>query len=199
MNEDPLSSMHGLDRFEQELRSLTPKSTSTVLFDPESSHANIRHSSGSPKANRYWLQTASVSWTMGLATGILISAFWTQSNNRELSPPEPNLVAQETTAPTTVASAPTPQNRPPVIHEGFLGTHHPVMHRNDPIWSFDGVLSNRSLSIAERRMIQTDHPSDSAHASTDAPPTPIPSSPSPSRSQRQLLQMLIKSEDLISI
>ena len=199
MNEDPLSSMHGLDRFEQELRSLTPKSNSTVLFDPESSHANIRHSSGSPKANRYWLQTASVSWTMGLATGILISAFWTQSNNRELSPPEPNLVAQETTAPTTVASAPTPQNLPPVIHEGFLGTHHPVMHRNDPIWSFDGVLSNRSLSIAERRMIQTDHPSDSAHASTDAPPTPIPSSPSPSRSQRQLLQMLIKSEDLISI
>lgn len=191
--------MHGLDRFEQELRSLTPKSTSAVLFDPVSIDANIHPSSRSPKANSYWLQTASVSWTLGLATGILISAFWTQSTNRELSPPEPNLVAQKSTAPTTVASPPTPQSLSPVIHEGFLGAHHPVMHRNDPIWSFDGILSYQSLSVAERGMIQTSQPSDTAHSSTGEPPEPIPSSPSPSRSQRQLLQLLIKSDDLISI
>ena len=51
----------GLDRFEQDLKSLTPKHFPVEL-------------PALPPTGPSWLKIASVSWLMGLAAGVLVSA-----------------------------------------------------------------------------------------------------------------------------
>lgn len=90
---EPKFPMHeGLDRFEQDLKSLTPKQYSEAISvqakvstnelelcaQPDAVPSADNQPYRSPTANRTWIQIAKVSWVTGLAAGILLSAIWTK-------------------------------------------------------------------------------------------------------------------------
>lgn len=102
----------GLNRFEQDLKSLTPKpypsaspartmlpihdygATSLpgvgVVRDQQLLSLNSTH--------RNWLKTVAVSWATGLAAGLLISAFWTKMMKEETAITEPSLLTENSSA-----------------------------------------------------------------------------------------------------
>ena len=80
---EPNFPMHeGLDRFEQDLKSHTPKHHPVVL-------------PALPPTGPSWLKIASVSWLMGLAAGVLVSAIWARLMNGQVPIAEPNPVSQK--------------------------------------------------------------------------------------------------------
>lgn len=91
---EPKFPMHQeLDRFEQDLKSLTPKQyPETLSIQAKTSYHDVEQVTKpdavpvadnqphrSPWANRTWIQIAMVSWVTGLAAGILLSAIWTRA------------------------------------------------------------------------------------------------------------------------
>ncbi|MCU0718646.1 MAG: hypothetical protein MUC83_03000 [Pirellula sp.] len=97
-----------LTRFEQDLRSLTPKPCSATASVPTmplihnnglNSHIGIgvatdHQSSSWSFTNRSWFKTVAVSWATGLAAGLLVSAIWTKLMEEETSNNEPSLLTE---------------------------------------------------------------------------------------------------------
>ncbi|MCU0713022.1 MAG: hypothetical protein MUC43_13255, partial [Pirellula sp.] len=91
MNEKNYRMDEELSRFEQDLKSLTPKHCSAAASVPtmpafhdnrltsqiDTSVVMDHQSSSLPFTNRRWLKTVAVSWATGLAAGLLVSAIWT--------------------------------------------------------------------------------------------------------------------------
>lgn len=195
---EPNFPMHeGLDRFEQDLKSLTPKHFPVVL--PVLPVL--------PPTGPSWLKIASVSWLMGLAAGVLVSAIWTRLMNGQVPIAEPNPVSQK------VALTPNPPSTNPF---GSLSTRafgdetlagrsrtiatdldddyvlQPLMRRNTVNRSrwFSGVdIANQPRSSQNG----------ATHSSTEDSAVPDPNSLPTYQGQRQLLKMLMESDDLISI
>ncbi|MFN7292861.1 MAG: hypothetical protein ACK5T6_19935, partial [Pirellula sp.] len=112
MNKPNFPMDDGLNRFEQDLKSLTPKpypsaspartmlpihdygATSLpgvgVVRDQQLLSLNSTH--------RNWLKTVAVSWATGLAAGLLISAFWTKMMKEETAITEPSLLTENSSA-----------------------------------------------------------------------------------------------------
>jgi|688.fasta_scaffold89009_2 hypothetical protein len=111
---EPKFPMHQeLDRFEQDLKSLTPKQyPETLSVQAKTSYHDVElvtkpdtvpgadnHPHRSPWASRTWIQIAMVSWVTGLAAGILLSAIWT----RVMMEPVP--LAKSNTIPENITAA----------------------------------------------------------------------------------------------
>jgi hypothetical protein len=184
----------GLDRFEQDLKSLTPKHFPVEL-------------PALPPTGPSWLKIASVSWLMGLAAGVLVSAIWARLMNGQVPIAEPNLVSQK------VGLNPNPPSTNPfgsqstrafgvetlAVRSRTIAADldddyilQPLMRRNTVHASrwFSGVdVANRPRSS------QTD----AAHSSAEDSAIPDPDSFPKHQGQRQLLKMLMESDDLISI
>jgi hypothetical protein len=192
---EPNFPMHeGLDRFEQDLKSLTPKHLPVVL-------------PALPPTGPSWLKIASVSWLMGLAAGVLVSAIWTRLMNGQVPIAESNPVSQK------VALTPNPTSTNPfgsqstrafgvetaAVRSRTIATDldddyvlQPLMRRNRVNGSrwFSGVdMANRPRSSQ----------ADATHTSTEDSAVPDPNSFPKYQGQRQLLKMLMESDDLISI
>lgn len=97
-----------LTRFEQDLKSLTPRHCSAAASVPTmpafhdnrltsrvDTRVGIDHQSSSLSfTNRRWLKTVAVSWATGLAAGLLVSAIWTKLMEEETSNNEPSLLTE---------------------------------------------------------------------------------------------------------
>lgn len=120
MNEPNFPMDEGLSRFEQDLKSLTPKHfpmASPVRamlpihdlgLSSQSDVATVtdQQSHRFPFVNRTWLKTVSVSWVTGLAAGLLVPAIWTRLMHEDAPVIEPNLVSESGVS--SVVTAPTP-------------------------------------------------------------------------------------------
>ena len=121
----------GLDRFEKDLKSLTPKRyplaspvrTMLPIHDfgasprPDAGIGQDQQLISSKSTNRNWLKTVAVSWATGLAAGMLISAIWTKLMTEETFIYEPNLVAENDSS-ASVSEPSTPldvSSNPPSI------------------------------------------------------------------------------------
>jgi hypothetical protein len=112
MNEKDYRMDEELSRFEQDLKSLTPRHCSAAASVPTmpAFHDNrltsrvdtgvgINHQSSSLSfTNRRWLKTVAVSWATGLAAGLLVSAIWTKLMEEETSSNEPSLLTENNSA-----------------------------------------------------------------------------------------------------
>lgn len=108
MNEPRFPMDDDLSRFEQDLKSLTPKQFPTaspvrailpIHFLEQSSQPDIgvvtdQQSHRFPFVNRTWLKTVSVAWVTGLAAGLLVPAIWTRFVNEEAPVIKPNLISE---------------------------------------------------------------------------------------------------------
>ncbi|MCY3005470.1 MAG: hypothetical protein NTV29_05770 [Planctomycetota bacterium] len=169
--------------------------------------------------NRNWLKIATVSWVMGLAAGLLVSAIWMRFMKEDLLRTEPILASQDVaiseviSAPPEVALTQNPPSaelfrsqQPAAFQDEFFGG---TSRFNAIDLAGDYVLRtimrqnavNGSMTFAEvdsaspPKNGQTDVP----NSSTKSPSTPIPYSFPKCQSQRQLLKMLLESDTLNSI
>jgi hypothetical protein len=180
---EPNFPMHeGLDRFEQDLKSLTPRPFPVVL-------------PALPPTGPSWLKIASVSWLMGLAAGVLVSAIWARLMNGQVPIAEPNLVSQK------VALNPNPPSTNPfgsqstrafgvetaAVRSGTIATDLDDDYVLQPLMRRNTVNASRRFS------------GEATHSSTEDSAIPDPDSFPKHQGQRQLLKMLMESDDLISI
>ena len=98
-----------LDRFEQDLKSLTPNPFTVLLpvqakmpqddlglsSMPDVGLLTDKQVHRLPSTNYHWFKIASVSWMMGLAAGVLVSVLWTRLMNEQVPIAEPNLISQK--------------------------------------------------------------------------------------------------------
>lgn len=112
MNEQDYRMDEELSRFEQDLKTLTPRHCSLAAPVPTmpAFHDNrltphvdtgvgVDHQSSSLSfTNRRWLKTVAVSWATGLAAGLLVSAIWTKLMEEETSNNEPSLLTENNSA-----------------------------------------------------------------------------------------------------
>lgn len=108
MNERNYPMDDDLSRFEQDLKSLTPKQFPTAspvrailpihdlgLTSPSDvATVTDQQSHRFPFVNRTWLKTVSVAWVTGLAAGLLAPAMWTRFMNEEAPVIKPNLISE---------------------------------------------------------------------------------------------------------
>jgi|GEM_PF-983478 len=233
MTEPNLPTHEELDRFEQDLRSLTPKPFFETLpvqakmpqrdlglsSMPDVGLLTDKPSHRLPTTNYHWLKIASVSWMMGLAAGVLVSALWTKLISGQVPIAEPNLVSQkEATSEVTPAEpamapiANSPSTNPfgsqhprAFEDEYFAGRSRPIatdlaydyilqpMMRRNPA-SLTGRFTGMDIDTQPNGP-QADAPHSTANDST----TPEPSAFPKYQGQRQLLKTLMESDDLISI
>jgi hypothetical protein len=120
MNEPNFPMDDDLSRFEQDLKSLTPKHFPTAspvrAILPKhdlglSSYAVVgvdtcQQSHRFAFVNRTWLKTVSVAWVTGLAAGLLAPAMWTGFVNEEAPFIKPNLISESGVS--SVVTTPTP-------------------------------------------------------------------------------------------
>ena len=233
MNEPKFPVHEGLHRFEQDLKSLTPKNVLEVLpvKSKPSSHDLVFRTvpvvglvtdeplHRLPMQNRDWLKIATVSWVMGLAAGLLVSAIWIGIWDAKVPITEPNIVSQNvaksevTNASPEVAFTQNPPSaelfrsqQPAAFQDEFFGgtsrfnaidlagdyVLRPFMWQN----AVNGGMTFAEVDSASRlKNGQTDVP----NSSTKSPSTPIPYSFPKCQSQRQLLKMLLESDTLNSI
>jgi hypothetical protein len=126
MNEPNLPMDDDLSRFEQDLKSLTPKHI--PIASPVRSMAPI-HDLGltSPPdvgvvtdqqshrfafVDRTWLKTVSVAWVTGLAAGLLLPAIWTRFVNEEAPVIKPNLISESGSSSAVIVSPPPTASTP---------------------------------------------------------------------------------------
>ncbi len=122
MNEPNFPMDDDLSRFEQDLKSLTPKHFPTASpvrailpihelgLSSQSDVAAVadRQSHRFPFVNRTWLKTVSVAWVTGLAAGLLVPAIWTRFVNEEAPVIKPNLISESgSSSAVTIPTPPT--------------------------------------------------------------------------------------------
>jgi len=122
MNEPNFPMDDDLSRFEQDLKSLTPKhfpmaSPVRAMLPIHdlglSSQSDVgigtdQQSHRFPVMNRNWLKTVSVSWMTGLAAGLLVPAIWTRLTHEDAPIVEPNLISESgSSSAVTVPPPPT--------------------------------------------------------------------------------------------
>ena len=128
-----------LDRFEQDLKTLTPKPFPGLLpVQAKMPQDDLRLSSMPdvglltdkqvhrlPSTNYHWFKIASVSWMMGLAAGVLVSVLWTRLMNEQVPIAEPNLISQKmaTSGATFETPAMAPITNSPSTNR--FGSQHP--------------------------------------------------------------------------
>lgn len=112
MNEQDYRMDEELSRFEQDLKTLTPRHCSSAASVPTmpafhdsrltsrvDTRVGIDHQLSSLSfTNRRWLKTVAVSWATGLAAGLLVSAIWTKLMNEETANFEPSLLTENNSA-----------------------------------------------------------------------------------------------------
>lgn len=172
----------GLDRFEQDLKSLTPKHFPVVL-------------AVLPPTGPSWLKIASISWLMGLAAGVLVSAIWTRLMNGQVPIAEPNPISQK------VALTPNPPSTNPFGSqstrafgdETLAGRSRTIATDLDDNYVLQPLMRRNTVNGSRR------FSGEASHSSREDSATPNPNSFPKYQGQRQLLKMLMESDDLISI
>ena len=169
----------GLDRFEQDLKSLTPKSFPKEL----------------PPMHPNWLKIASISWLMGLAAGVLVSAIWTKLMNGEVPIVEPNQVSQKVAlSPNSPSTTPFGSPQPSVFGDEILaGRSRTIATDLDDNYVLQPLMRRNTVNGSRR------FSGEASHTSREDSATPNPNSFPKYQGQRQLLKMLMESDDLISI
>ena len=128
-----------LDRFEQDLKTLTPKPFPGLLpvqakmpqddlglsSMPDVGLLTDKQVHRLPSTNYHWFKIASVSWMMGLAAGVLVSVLWTRLMNEQVPIAEPNLISQKmaTSGATFETPAMAPITNSPSTNR--FGSQHP--------------------------------------------------------------------------
>lgn len=169
----------GLDRFEQDLKSLTPKRFPKEL----------------PARDPNWLKIASISWLMGLAAGVLVSAIWTKLMNGEVPIAEPNQVTQKVAlSPNSPTTTPFGSRQPGVFRDGLLvGSSRFIATDLDDDYVLQPLMRRNTVNGSRR------FSGEASHTSREDSATPNANSFPKYQGQRQLLKMLMESDDLISI
>ncbi len=246
MNEPNLPMHDGLDRFEQDLKSLTPNHAPEVLpvqamlsvdglgvrsgpdasSEPDACLVTDERLHRLPMKNRNWLKIASVSWVTGLASGLMVSAIWTRLITEENPITEPNLASETrvtsevTSAPPELVSTPNPPSTDPFRAQPSSAFGDAIFSGNNRYFAIesasDDVLQpmmrrNAVTRISEslpsaKRFGRVDAATKQKNGQTDASNTTSKTSPAPNsnsfpkyQGQRQLLKMLMESDDMISI
>lgn len=172
MNEPSFPMDDDLNRFEQDLKSLTPKyillaspvRTMLPVQDlgitslPDVGIVADQQSHRFAFVDRTWLKTVSVAWVSGLAAGLLVPALWTRFMNEEAPVIEPTLISESgissvATAPTPpTASTPDPLSRKPThphepsrVREQRFATNYRYMSLN----SHDEQMLHPFMSLSE--------------------------------------------------
>jgi hypothetical protein len=194
---EPNFPMHQeLDRFEQDLKSLTPKPFPELLpvqakmprLDlglssmPDVGLLTDKQMHGSPMTNYHWLKIASVSWMMGLAAGVLVSVFWTRLMNGQVPIDEPNLVSQKVATSEVTSAAPVMAPITNSTSTNPFGSQHPRAFEDEsfaalsrPIatnLAYDYVLQpmmRRNLADLTRRFAGMEIDKQPERPQTDAP------------------------------
>jgi hypothetical protein len=144
-----------LDRFEQDLKSLTPNPFTVLLpvqakmpqddlglsSMPDVGLLTDKQVHRLPSTNYHWFKIASVSWMMGLAAGVLVSVLWTRLMNEQVPIAEPNLISQKmaTSGATSETLVMAPITNSPSTNR--FGSQHPRAFG-------DENLAGRSRTIA---------------------------------------------------
>jgi hypothetical protein len=174
MNEKNYRMDEELSRFEQDLKSLTPKHCSAAASVPtmpafhdnrltsqiDTSVVMDHQSSSLPFTNRRWLKTVAVSWATGLAAGLLVSAIWTKLMKEETSITEPNLLTENSSAagvsePNTPwnvsenSSSKTTSRQQPLATRSL--TAQPITAQRGP--GFVGDMRRTSLNIPDQEIL----------------------------------------------
>jgi len=169
----------GLDRFEQDLKSLTPKSFPKEL----------------PPTHPSWLKIASVSWLMGLAAGVLVSAIWTKLMNGQVPIAEPNPISQKVAlTPNPPSTNPFGSPQPSVFGDEILaGRSRTIATDLDDDYVLQPLMRGNTVNRSRR------FSGEATHSSTEDSAIPNPISLPKYQGQRQLLKILMESDDLTSI
>ncbi|MFM2013794.1 MAG: hypothetical protein RLZZ396_2578 [Planctomycetota bacterium] len=128
-----------LDRFEQDLKTLTPKPFPGLLpvqakmpqddlglsSMPDVGLLTDNQVHRLPSTNYHWLKIASVSWMMGLAAGVLVSVLWTRLMNEQVPIAEPNLVSQKMAASGATSETPVMAPITNSASTNPFGSQHP--------------------------------------------------------------------------
>ena len=246
MNEPNLPMHDGLDRFEQDLKSLTPNHAPKVLpvqamlsvqglgassgLDASSGHdaclVTDERLHRLPMKNRNWLKIASVSWVTGLVAGLMVSAVWTRLMTEENPITEPNLASETritsevTNAPPELVLTPSPPSTEPfrvlptsafgdaifsgnnryfAIESASDDVLQPMMRRNAVTRISNSFPTEQKFARVDSATKQKDGQTDASNSTSKTSPTPNPNSFPKYQGQRQLLKMLMESDDLISI
>lgn len=180
---EPNFPMHeGLDRFEQDLKSLTPRHFPVELPTL-------------PPTGPNWLKIASISWLMGLAAGLLVSAIWTKLMNGEVPIAESNQVSQKVVlSPKSPTTPPFGSLQPGVFGDEILaGRNRTIATDLDDDYVLQPLMRRNTVNGSRR------FSGEATHSSREDSVTPNPNSFPKYQGQRQLLKMLMESDDLISI
>jgi hypothetical protein len=108
MNEPSFPMDDDLNRFEQDLKSLTPRHILIaspvrsmlpmhdlgITSPPDFDIVTEQQSHRLPLMNRAWLKTVSISWVTGLVAGLLVSTIWTRLVNETTPNTEPTLISE---------------------------------------------------------------------------------------------------------
>ena len=146
----------GLDRFEQDLKSLTPKSFPKEL----------------PPMHPNWLKIASISWLLGLAAGVLVSAIWTRLMNGEVPIVEPNQVSQKVAlSPNSPSTIPFGSPQPSVFGDEILaGRSRTIATDLDDDYVLQPLMRRNTVNGSRR------FSGEASHTSREDSATPNPNS-----------------------
>lgn len=172
MNEPNFPMDDDLSRFEQELKSLTPRDFPVGLpvramlpmhdlgltSPPDVGIVTNQQSHRQPFVNRAWLKTVSVSWMTGLAAGLLVSMIWTRLVNEDAPFIDPKLisesgvpsVATDPNPPTTSSrDLPSTETTRPQESSRFREQSFGTNFRSISLNSYDGKILHPMMSLRE--------------------------------------------------